>query len=145
MPRSRKRLIEIRVTDLPWPDNPFRCGLARDLRALHPLFDEVDREEQQRLFAAFVQTQTRAKIRECRYHQVDVERANGLAPEALRSGQSIDGLIVGEEDEVARLARSYHVDPITWDRASPTLTNGIHRVCGLKLSAAGSCVIQATG
>jgi hypothetical protein len=135
-------VTEISVLELPWPHNPYRCGLVRPFRERHPAFDGMDTADAQRLFGDFIESRA-AEARECcPYHFAGVARANQLAVKAHRAGVAVDELTESETEEIQSLAWSFFAHPISWNRSTSELTDGQHRACALRLSDARSCLVH---
>lgn len=144
-----RQLCEVLVDDLPWPFKPFRCVHYPRVRWL------LDAENPDTATAAtrcseMLTRLTPEEVAACPYHSADwglaAEVSVSLHREGLRPGTGVfeEAALAGgaKEDELWAI-RSFWTEPISWQRGQPSVTNGQHRICGLKLSGATLALIEA--
>jgi hypothetical protein len=106
-----------------------------------PAFAALDDGERQAAFARFVESRTTAELSAA---HTTGQRSRGQAhwrsARSEREAQLKSALRVTGRGKGSRTP-SYFNRPITWNRSQTQLTDGPHRACGLRMSAAGSCVV----
>lgn len=138
----------VRVNELPWPWNPFRCQWRDRFAALIADRDLGD-TERATLFQEMATSLSPKEIKSCRFHDADWSVAADVAVDIFRQGMSPDTADLGalvqavgggavETDAV----RSFWMDPITWSPGSPFVGNGQHRICALKLAGAPAALAE---
>jgi hypothetical protein len=138
----------VAVEELPWPHNPYKCGLFHEFSREKPMVARRGDATVQAAFARFVGRLSPEDLRRCPYHQADWSRAAELAVQLLERGVMVTSLW-GVEDALPHETEAMHTmvrgffgyDAVRWDPSSPTLTNGQHRVCALKALRAERCVV----
>jgi len=155
-PERRRRHIggveglrRVAIARLPWPHRPSRCkyrSLPQQL-AVELGVAEGDPLASAALFASLSPEQFAA----CQYHDPDWAAIGDLADQAMRHPQgwqagleALDGAVQHRLSPQDRswLDSLFH-DPVIWEEGHFQLTNGQHRLCGLR--AAGVLFCPADG
>lgn len=133
----------VRVSSLPYFHGPFKCAH----RALFETRDSDERDEAGRRFHARLTDEHFAK---CEYHQRADWRT--VARTSVRLFRAFKDKPRSEfDDAVLNIAlpkrdrwELYFLihDPIVWGGRSHRVTNGQHRICAIRTSGAGLCLID---
>jgi hypothetical protein len=135
------------VASLPWPHGLFRCPHKHVFDASIPDKDKDRREDSQPHVEAVARRFSKAQVRRCPYHRPDwiiaAEVAITCWQEARRDDLSDVGEALSQVDlteETRWAAESFFIEPIWID--GPSLGNGQHRVCAMKLAGVSRCLVE---
>ena len=133
---------------LPWPHNPFKCGLRGQLLQMYPDFEQLEDAERQHAFQQFISTRDAADFVACSYHDGEQPRAAAVAAQLLNDGVDCesrwdvaDALPNERPEFITMVCDFFSHAAIRWDGQSSQLSNGQHRVCALKVAMVPTCVI----
>jgi hypothetical protein len=135
------------VGRLPWPHGLFRCANKHIFEAALPDADKDRSESCQVYVEATARSLSESQIRLCPYHRPDWNLAARVAIDGWRDCESDDPSDVADAlnqanlaDETLWAAESFFIEPI-WI-IGPSLGNGQHRVCAMKLAGVRQCLVE---
>jgi hypothetical protein len=145
--RMKLSLYVAEVSGFPWPHGLFRCTHTRRFDAALSDVPDDPPEAGQRIIEAVARSLSADDLRRCDYHRPDWVLAAQVAIDCWRSSRREDLADVGDAISRAGLspqtqwaAESFFIEPI-WING-PSLGNGQHRVCAMKLAGVGRCLVE---
>jgi hypothetical protein len=138
MSYDRGAFVVVSADDLPEPDWPFRCPVAKPLG---PQAGEYSGEQNQRWHARRP-TLTNADVAQCPYHEPNWRTISAIATAALAEVAVLDDPLIemvamrmeATPEEAAHAQSLFH-RPIRVHGQSGMYSDGIHRACALKCAA----------
>jgi len=135
------------VAELPWAWNPFKCAHRAKFCAALPA--DLEADQRPPYFAAMVQGLTQPELEACPYHNCDWALAAAMTVWCFQyrvdpHGEQVSKRVAeqgGGWPELKAIS-SLFLRPIVWSPQSPTVSDGQHRVCALKVAGAERCIVE---